>query len=99
MIFQARLYYFHEGIGENHFDIIYDSDGKSSAVSDVYRWAQDRKRCLPYIFGNLIYVKIAEYPIDKIEKDGSLKTGMCCPFYEWKVDFPYPFDGKFEKGG
>jgi len=98
MIFQALLSYLHPGNTERQFDIIFDSESATSAVSDVHRWAEDRERCLPDVFGNLLAVKIAEYPIGKVEADGSLRTGMCWPFYEWKVDFPYPFDGDIKHG-
>lgn len=98
MIFQAHLYYFRKNIGEDHFDIVFESEDETTSVSDVHRWAQDRKRCLPDVFGDLVCVKIASYPIGKILDDGFLRTGMCFPFYEWKVDFPHHFDGDIKHG-
>lgn len=93
MICQAYLSYLREGPTETTFDIIFETENNKTAVSDVYRWVVDRNRCLPDVFTELLCVKIAEYPIGKIKEDGSLRTGMCWPFYEWKADYPYPFDG------
>ena len=93
MIFQAHLYYFRKEMGEFHFDIIFDSNNESSSVSDIYRWIQNRKRCLPDVYGDLRRVKVSNYLIGKIEKDGFLAIGTQRTFYEWKADFPYPFDG------
>jgi len=90
MIFEGLLYFIRNG-REESFHIIFDSDTPENAIDDVYRWALDRKRCLPDVFNLLVCVKIAEYPIGRIDPNGALRTGMCWPFHEWKIDHP---DGK-----
>jgi hypothetical protein len=76
-----------------HF-LIFETDTKESAVNDLHRWILDRQKCVTWYFTALLAVKISPYYISRIEGSGSCITQAQIPFYEWKADYPYPFDGK-----
>ena len=93
MIAQAHLYFVKRNekgqLRESQYDIIYEADSPKSAIDDAYRWAANRIKCLPYIFGFLGCCKVSEYRIGKVGKKGSLMTGGSMDFHEWKYDW-YP---------
>jgi len=92
MICEAFLYYFNRDTrdrGEYSHKIIFETDTRETAVQDVVRWQKDRKENgFPGEFSGLVCVKIAKFPIGRIQASGRLRTGMCWPFYEWKADYP-----------
>lgn len=91
MICEALLYYFNRENrerGEYPHKIIFETDNQKTAVQDAVRWQKDRKENVPSEFSGLVCVKIADFPIGRIQEDGSLRTGLCWPFYEWKADHP-----------
>jgi hypothetical protein len=85
MIFEAQIIFARDGKEEPH-KIIYGANTKKDAIDAAYRWAKDRQKNVPDIFGLLVCVKVAEFPIGRIAGDGSLRTGMAFPFHEWKFD-------------
>jgi hypothetical protein len=88
-IFEAQISFAREG-REGAHKIIYLADSKKDAIDAAYRWAKDRQKNIPDVFGLLVCVKVAGFPIGRIADDGSLRTGMAFPFHEWKFDWGVP---------
>jgi len=88
MFFEAHLEFVRGREGCGH-TIVYEADTPEQAIDDAYRWAANRIKTLPDVFGFLGACKVSPYPIGKVQPDGYLRTGCAMWFHEWKYDW-YP---------
>lgn len=74
---------------ERSYSIFYLAPPESSPsdiAADAHRWADNRIRNLPEIFGPLLCIKIYVLNPKAITSTGQYYPPTSFPFYEWKCD-------------
>lgn len=60
------------------------ADDRPSAIMSAWRWAHNRRRAIPEIFGEVGSIKVRTVNPQKIGENGQLSTWLSSPIYEWK---------------
>lgn len=93
-----------EGMREKTLHCRFTAKDEADALRSGVRFGQDRLKCLYHDKGSLYEdpqaficcYKLAHYSIGDIDNEGTMTERRSFPIFEWKYDYPGPFEHHIE---